>query len=123
MIYDLEITIPGNGAVRFKIPEATLSGVAKLAQRVMTLLLADDGEIIQLTGGRGVTAALTDDVLARERSRVIDAVVGGTLEDAPPDEVLAQLELTRIESSGTRVSVRVDVTAESGVSEDITFKL
>ena len=123
MTYDLEIAMPGNGPVRFKVPDASVSGIAKLAQRVMLTLLSDDGEMMKLASGGATTATLTDDVLARERSRVIDAVAVGTSEDSPADETIAQLKLSQIPSSGTRVSVEVEVIAVSGITEEITLKL
>jgi len=123
MTYDLGITVIGNGPVRFKVPDITVAGVVKLSQRVMTVLLADDGEMIKLAGGRATTSALNSAVLARERSRVLDTIINGTPDDAPADETLSQLELTQNESSGTAVSVNVEVTAVSGIKEEITLKL
>ena len=123
MSYDMSILNRESGLVKFKVPDNLATGLNKLLQQVMILLMSDDGELINYVGGQANNQALTPDVLVREAARVTQAIDESTSVDIPDDERLEDLEILKLDESGTYTRINVSVVAVSSAADSVIINL
>jgi len=117
MYMDMRILKGNTGLVLFELPENAASGSLKLLQQVIALLFSDDGEFVEYIGGRANSSSISEALLSRESSRILDTVQENTPENASDDERLGSLLFDKLDVSGTRVNIMITVTSVSQNTE------
>ena len=123
MSYDMQIFQNIPGSIQFEIPLDLTDGTSKLLQRVVIILFADNGELIQYTNGSANTRALTEDVLIRETARVAEVLQLNTTIDTPDSEILDELVLSNLNAEGSSARINIAMTAVNSDMSSIIFNL
>jgi hypothetical protein len=123
MTFDLEIFKSVPGIIEYTAPKSVVTGTRKMLQRVLAILLSDDGDLIKYVGGGANASALTDIILVGESGRVADVMNKTTPRDAPDSEVLAELDIRRLEQKGSKVRIDISVMSENSNTDSIILNL
>jgi hypothetical protein len=123
MSYDMQIIPAITGKIVFGVPEQLCNGINKLMQRVIIILMAEDGELIHYTGGRAITRSLTEEVLTRETARVAGTLQRNTPSNTPDSEILGELVLAQLVNEGSSVLIDISVKAANSDINSLIFNL